>query len=298
MRRRFATLDVFTSRRFAGNPLAVVLDAAGLDGGAMQSIAGEFNLAETVFVSAAQQPSHRAQLRIFTPARELPFAGHPTIGTAVLLNRVDGGATREIVLEEGIGPIHCSVQVVDADRGRARFRLARLPQEAGDAADRETIATALGLDATDIGFGDFAPARWSAGVPFTFVPVRGLDAIRRCRVSPPHWDRAFGQDSPTAAYIFCRETVERGSTFHARMFGPGLGIREDPATGSAAAAFAAVLVQSGQLSDGDHDIAIEQGYEMGRPSIIGLSVTVRNRQLAAAAISGDAVVVSEGTIEA
>src|SRR5713226_5805686 len=108
MRRRFATLDVFTDRRFAGNPLAVVLDTEALDAAAMQSIAREFNHPETVFVFAPADPAHRARLRIFTPARELPFAGHPTVGTAVLLGRIDGGgAAREIVLEEGIGPVRC-----------------------------------------------------------------------------------------------------------------------------------------------------------------------------------------------
>ncbi|MBO0739590.1 MAG: PhzF family phenazine biosynthesis protein, partial [Alphaproteobacteria bacterium] len=108
MRRRFVTLDVFTGRRFAGNPLAVVLDAEGLDGEAMQAIAREFNLAETVFVLPPEDSAHRARLRIFTPAVEMPFAGHPTVGTAVLLNRIDGGGTREFVLEEGIGPIPCT----------------------------------------------------------------------------------------------------------------------------------------------------------------------------------------------
>jgi trans-2,3-dihydro-3-hydroxyanthranilate isomerase len=180
MRRRFVTLDVFTARRFAGNPLAVVLEAHGLGTDAMQAIAREFNLSETVFVLPPQNPAHRARLRIFNPVTELPFAGHPTVGTAVLLNRIDGGGTREIVLEEGVGPIPCSTASLDDDRGRARFRLARLPEEVDEAADAETIAAALGLQPKEIGFDNFRPSLGSAGVSFTLVPVRSLATIRRC----------------------------------------------------------------------------------------------------------------------
>jgi|SRR5579863_3140645 len=298
MRRRFVTLDVFTSRRFAGNPLAVVLDPEGLDGTVMQTIAREFNLAETVFVLPAKTPCHRARLRIFTPAAELPFAGHPTVGTAVLLNRVDGGSVRGFVLEEGIGPVHCVTASVDADRGHARFELARLPEQVGELDDRDAVATALGLHVNDIGFGEFRPSRWSAGLPLSFVPVHGLEAIGRCRVNPMHWEAAFGRDGHDAAYVFCPETVQPGHAFHARMFAPRLGVMEDPATGAAGAAFSGVLARFAPPPDGDHDLIIEQGYEMGRPSLIGLSVTVRNGQLSAAAISGEAILVSEGTIEA
>src|SRR3981081_844962 len=146
MRRRFVTLDVFTERRFAGNPLAVVLDADGLETAAMQAIAREFNHPETVFVLPPSDPSHRARLRIFTPGRELPFAGHPTVGTAVLLGRLDGGgAAREIVVEEGIGAVRCWVEPIDDQRGRARFDLPQLPAAAGAAPDDATIAAAPGL---------------------------------------------------------------------------------------------------------------------------------------------------------
>ena len=170
MRRRFVTFDVFTARRFAGNPLAVVLDADGLDNDTMQAIAREFNFSETVFVLPPRDPAHRARLRIFNPVTELAFAGHPTVGTAVLLNRIDGGGTREVVLEEGVGPISCSTASLDHERGHARFRLARLPEEVGEAADAETIATALGLQPNEIGFDDFRPSLWSAGISFSLVP--------------------------------------------------------------------------------------------------------------------------------
>jgi trans-2,3-dihydro-3-hydroxyanthranilate isomerase len=298
MRRRFVTLDVFTGRRFAGNPLAVVLDAEGLEVDAMQAVAREFNLAETVFILPPQNAAHRARLRIFTPATELPFAGHPTIGTAVLLTRVDGGGARKFVLEEGIGPISCVTASVDAERGRARFQLARLPEELGEAGSRETISAALGLAPEEIGFDQFRPSLWSAGIPFTFVPVRSLNAIRRCQPRLEHWDAAFTRHERSSAYVFCRETAEADSAFHARMFAPLLGVFEDPATGAAAAAFAGALLRFAPPPEGEHDVVIEQGYELGRPSLITLSLTVRSHQLAGAGIGGDAVAVTEGTIEA
>src|SRR5712691_5095632 len=152
MRRQFVTLDVFTNRRFAGNPLAVVLDAAGLEAAAMQAIAREFNHPETVFVLAPADPAHRARLRIFTPARELPFAGHPTVGTAVLLGLRDGSAAgAEIVLEEEIGPVRCTLEAGREGRGSVRFAIPQLPAEVGAAPDHATIAAALGLAPADIG---------------------------------------------------------------------------------------------------------------------------------------------------
>jgi trans-2,3-dihydro-3-hydroxyanthranilate isomerase len=299
MRRKFFTLDVFTRRRYAGNPLAVVLDAGGLDDAAMQSIAREFNLSETVFVLPPAEKAHRAKLRIFTPAAELPFAGHPTVGTAVLLNRIDGGAgARDIVLEEGIGPVRCTVDAINADTGHARFALAKLPAETGAAAPAAAIAAALSLSESDIGFDRFRPQRWSAGNPFNFVPLAGLDAMRRCRPDTAQWDAAFGNGRVIGAFLFCRETVEPGHAFHARMFAPRSGVPEDPATGSAVAAFAGVLAHGTRPPDGAHDFVIEQGYEMGRPSLIRLSMTMKGGQLVAGAIAGEAVVVSEGTLEA
>jgi len=297
MRRKFFTLDVFTRRRYAGNPLAVVLEPDGLDGAAMQAIAREFNLSETVFVLPPADKAHRAKLRIFTPAAELPFAGHPTVGTAVLLNRLDGGSgQRDIVLEEGIGPVRCAVEALDADTGRARFDLARLPTEEGPAGAPAAIAAALGLDEKDIGFETFKPALWSAGVEFNFVPLKGLHAMRRCRPDTARWsDGVLGRGS---AFVFCRETVERGHAFHARMFAPRGGIPEDPATGSAVAALAGVLAHFTHMADGTHEFVVEQGYEMGRPSLISLSMTVTGGKLTAGAIAGEAVVVSEGTLEA
>jgi trans-2,3-dihydro-3-hydroxyanthranilate isomerase len=298
MRRRFVTLDVFTDRRFTGNPLAVVLDAEGLDVAAMQTVAREFNLPETVFVLPPDDPAHRAKLRIFTPARELPFAGHPTVGTAVLLGCRDGSAARrELVLEERVGPVSCTVDA-SADRGHARFFVPREPVRIGTIEDAARIAAALGLALDDLGCEDFVPESWTAGNPITFVPVRGLEAIGRARPDPARWDDGFGPDDPQIAYLFCRQTIEPRHSYHARMFAPAYGVPEDPATGSAAAAFAGLIAASGKCDDGEHAITIEQGYEMGRPSLMQLTLTLRRGALTSAAIGGDAILVSEGAIEA
>jgi trans-2,3-dihydro-3-hydroxyanthranilate isomerase len=294
MRRNFVTLDVFTDRRFAGNPLAVVLDPGGLETAAMQAIAREFNHPETVFVFPSAERAHRARVRIFTPARELAFAGHPTVGTAVLLGLRDGAsAGREIVLEEGIGAVRCVLEAGAGDTGRVRFAVPQLPAEVGAAPDNATIAAALGIAPAEIGFEGFQPSRWSAGNPFIFVPLAGLAVMARCNPDRPEFGAAFGTGG---AYLFCRETVEPGHAFHARMFAPAMGVREDPATGSAAAAFVGVL--GPHVGEGAHTFAIEQGYEMGRPSLIQLAMTMQAGKLVSATIAGDAVIVTEGTIEA
>lgn len=298
MRRRYVTLDVFTPSRFAGNPLAVVLECAGLDDAAMQAIAREFNLPETVFVFPPDDPKHRARVRIFTPANELPFAGHPTVGTAVLLGCMDGGGPGELVLEEKVGPVRCRVQPQGEDRGRARFASPRLPEPVGAAPAADRLAAALGVAAGDIGFGDYRPARWSAGLDFTFVPLRSLEAIGRCRADPALFEPTFGIDGPGRAYLFCGETADAGNDVHARMFAPGMGIPEDPASGSAAAGIAGLIAATRRLPDGEHLFRIEQGYEMGRPSLMEIALSVGDGRLTANSVGGPAVMVSEGTIEA
>jgi trans-2,3-dihydro-3-hydroxyanthranilate isomerase len=296
MRRRYVTLDVFTLRRFAGNPLAVVFDADGLDTAAMQAIAREFNYPETVFVLAALDKVHRARLRIFTPAAELPFAGHPTVGTAVALAR-GGEKQQEFVLAENIGPVRCKVSLRDAGSGEATFALPQLPAESGNAPDVAAMAAALNLDASDIG-GGLKPACWSTGLGFVFVPVKSLAAMAKAKPDPARFEQTFAMGGPGKAYLFCRETAEAGSDFHVRMFAPGMGIPEDPATGSAAASLGGLLAAQAGLADGEHRIRIEQGDEMGRPSRIDLTLRIENGRLVSGAIGGGAVVVCEGQIEA
>src|SRR5256714_4622548 len=289
MRRRFFTLDVFTESRFAGNPLAVVLEPERLDTAAMQAIAREFNLSETVFVAPPASPAHRAKLRIFTPGRELPFAGHPTVGTAVLLGLLDGGTSeRDFVLEETIGLVPCRVTPA-AGSGRAVFDIPRLPAQEGKAADNAALAAALSVSAADIGFGRFAPQRWSAGNPFAIVPVSGLAVMARCRPDMTHFEKAFGGGF-AAPFVVCGETSEPGNDFHARMFAPGVGVAEDPATRSAARAFAGYLAAHVGYKDGEYLVRIEQGYEMGRPSLMELTLKISSGKLSGASIGGSAVI--------
>jgi trans-2,3-dihydro-3-hydroxyanthranilate isomerase len=297
MRRRYFTLDVFTTQRFAGNPLAVVLDSDGLETPAMQTIAREFNLPETVFVYPASDPKHRARVRIFTPGRELPFAGHPTVGTAVLLAHLDGGASpRELVLVEQVGPVACKVTPGEGC-GHASFDIPKLPERLGAVPDLGRLAAALSLKTSDIGGDGFVVERWNAGNGFTFVPVKGLEAIARARPDMGRWGEVIGPDDPQGVFLFCREVAEKGHSFHARMFAPGLGVIEDPATGSAVAAFAGPLSAT-RPGDGQHAYIIEQGYEMGRRSLLNLTLNMSGGSLTGAVVGGDTVLVSEGVIEA
>lgn len=296
MRRRYVTLNVFTLKRFAGNPLAVVFDSKGLDTAAMQTIAREFNYPETVFVLPPADKAHRADLRIFTPVNELPFAGHPTVGTVVALAR--GGARQQkFVVGEKVGPVPCEVTLRDADSGEATFMLPKLPERIGDVPDRGAMAAALGLTESDIG-GDLEGGQWSAGVAFMCVPVKSLSAIAKARPQPDRFEVAFAHGGPGKAFLFCRETSEAGHDFHARMFAPKMGIQEDPATGSAVAAFGGLVAAQGKLGDGTHRLCIEQGYEISRPSQINLTLTTSGGKLVAGAIGGGAVIVTEGAIEA
>jgi trans-2,3-dihydro-3-hydroxyanthranilate isomerase len=299
MPRRFFTLDVFTRQALAGNPLAVVLDAEGLDTRGMQAIAAEFNLSETVFVLPPESDRHRAALRIFTPGRELPYAGHPTVGTAVLLAREDGGGPTGSVafgLEEKVGVVSCAVTIEGEGRGYARFRVPRLPEIWGEGRESAEVAWALGLDPSEIGFGRHVPSRHSAGVPYDYVPVPSLDVISRARASAERFEKVFTDTEHPSVYVYTQQTSHAGHHFHARMFAPSFGIAEDPATGSAAAGFAGVLMQFEPLGDGEHGFVIEQGYEIRRPSEIELQITIREGALASAEIGGGAVVVSEGEL--
>jgi trans-2,3-dihydro-3-hydroxyanthranilate isomerase len=296
MKLPFVTLDVFTNARFTGNPLAVVFDADDLETAAMQTIAREFSHPETVFVRRPVDTANAAALRIFTPGTELPFAGHPTVGAAVAIARTRGDK-REFALEEKIGPVPCKVGPPGKDGAHAEFALPKLPQLEWLPASNRAIANALGLDASDIGFDDYVPAVWSAGNAFTFVPVKTIAAVRKCRLDLSVWDKAFETGGRSAPLLFCPQTIDADSTFHARMFAPKLGVTEDPATGSAVAAFAGLYAQAAGPTDGTHSLTIEQGYEMGRPSRLKLALTMTDGKLTAVSIGGDAIVVTEGAIE-
>ena len=301
MSRAFHTLDVFTDTVFAGNPLAVVPEATGLSDDDMQRIAREFNLSETVFVLPPENPAHTAKVRIFTPGRELPFAGHPTVGTAVLLaHQKFGEADKEqdaiFVLEEGVGPVRVAIKLKKGKAGFAEFDVPVLPKETGPVEPNDRLAPALGLAPSEIGFENHIATAYSSGVPFTFVPVRDLEVIGRAMPVMQYWEDAFGDGDHPNAFLYCRETLHKDAIFHARMFAPAMGIPEDPATGGAVAAFAGVIARFDDPPEGNHSGFIEQGYEMGRASDIYLDLEMNGDTLKKVRIGGNAVPMTKGIL--
>ncbi|MHA1549181.1 MAG: PhzF family phenazine biosynthesis protein [Alphaproteobacteria bacterium] len=301
MERRFATLDVFTDTVLEGNPLAVVLDSQGLTADQMQAIATEFNLSETVFVLPPDNPVHSVGVRIFTPYRELSFAGHPTVGTAVLhalLRNRDAPVQKEMVvlLEEAIGSVRCGVFVQGERAGHAIFDLPKLPQPVDQTFSRETIAGALGLVGSEIGFENHVPIAFDAGAPYCAVPVRDLDTLAKVAPNQALWAAAFGPQR-LPAYIYTRQVARTDRDFRARMFSSMLGFREDPATGGAVAALTGAVFKFDALRAGQYRLVVEQGVEMGRPSLIVMEIDVAGGAIDAARIGGDAVLVSEGTLD-
>ena len=302
MRRKYHLLDVFTDRPLAGNPLAAVIDCDGLDAATMQRIAAEFNLSETIFLFEPHDPVNSARLRIFTPKGELSFAGHPTIGAAILVGALRAhellrSQDLRIVLEEGIGAIACVVRHRPGKSYQADFTLPKLPARVGAPQSPDRLAAALGLSLADIGFDRHVPSIYSAGTAFTFVPVANLAALVRARPRADLFEAAFTPVETAPAFVYTRETVEAGHDFHARMFAPMLGVAEDPATGAAAAAFAGVLMAFEKVPDGEHALTIEQGYEIDRPSLIVLGLEVEHNVLVEASIGGAAVIVAEGFLD-
>jgi trans-2,3-dihydro-3-hydroxyanthranilate isomerase len=297
MARDYAIYDVFTGTALAGNPLAVVFDSSGLSTEAMQAITREFNLSETVFVMPPENPAHTAKLRIFTPGRELPFAGHPTVGTAIALaEAANGDHNVDLVsmLEEQVGPVRCMVRLNAGKTTFAEFDLPRGSQRLDGEFDAGKVADALCISPADIGFENHRLSVWSAGVAFLMVPVRDMAAAENIVFDPTLWRKAV--DKTTAAYIYCRGGTDHTSSFHARMFAPDMGIAEDPATGAAVAALSGAIHHFDGLADGHHALMIEQGVEMGRPSHIHLHLAIDNGTIAQARIGGEAVKVASGQL--
>ena len=299
MARQFFTLDVFTNKALGGNPLAVVMNSEGLDDQRMQAIAGEFNLSETVFVLPPADSENRASLRIFTPKKELPFAGHPTVGTATLLAIVDGmqaGSSAKLVLEEKVGPVSC-VASRKGDLSGAQFSLPKLPQREVVELDDELLAQALGIGREQLGVEGHENSICNAGVPFPIIGLKDLDAMAAISIDEAALDKCFANfDVALELYVYTRQCIGEDCAYHTRMFAPAFGIAEDPATGSAAASFAAQIMACDKPADGAHVFGIEQGIEMGRPSRIELSMEVANGKLARAIIGGSAIIVSEGKL--
>ena len=297
MARDYAIYDVFTGEKLAGNPLAVVFDATGLNDLAMQAIAGEFNLSETVFVLPPDNTAHTASLRIFTPGKELPFAGHPTVGAAAALaERQHGEGKFDLVsvLEEKVGAVRCAIRLVPDEATFAEFDLPRASERVEIQLEPQAIADALCISAADIGFENHRLSAWSAGVPYVLVPVRDLSAAASIGFDPQRWSKSVA--GAISAYVYCRGGIDHLASFHARMFAPELGIAEDPATGSAVAAMSGAIRHFDDLAPGHHALTIEQGVEMGRPSRIHLHIESGRHGIDRARIGGQVVKIAEGRI--
>lgn len=299
MSRKYSTLDVFTDTALGGNPLAVVVDGGRLDDKQMQRIAGEFNLSETVFVTSQDATDCSADIRIFTPKNELPFAGHPTVGTAVLLAKLNGlsdGGAIELTLNEKVGPVTCHVSQA-GQLATAIFALPKLPKVEEVDFNKELLAKALGINENQLGMEGHGNSVCNAGVPFPTVPLVDLDAMAAINMNEIVLEECF-EDLGFAVelYVYTKQCVNADSDYHVRLFAPAMGIAEDPATGSAAAGFAGQIMKYDKPEDGQHVFIIEQGIEMGRPSRIELSMSVENGQLVSAGIGGNAVIVGEGQL--
>jgi len=300
MELRFQTLDVFTQNRFGGNPLAVVHEADGLDAAQMQKIAAEFNLSETVFLLKPQRDAHSARVRIFTPKSEMQFAGHPTVGTAVLLAEErmrsgGGGQDALVTLEMGIGVVRVGVNTAgEGGASYAEFDGPKVPVRVDNIPSKEAIAVAVGLIPGEIGFSNHRATIFDGGNRFLFVPVGSREILAKARPSAVHWYDQLASD--IGAFVYCAEPQHRGAHYRARMFAPLHGVAEDPATGSAAAAFAGVVYHFDTLPEGTHRRRVEQGYEMGRPSEIDVIINVEQGRLDGVRIGGYAVRVSEGVL--
>ena len=293
MSSRFHIVDVFTASAFAGNALAVLPDARGLTTAQMQAIAREFNFSETTFVFPDEASASRPRVRIFTPRAELDFAGHPTIGTACALVMHDClDVPARLILEENVGPI-----AVDVERRDGVFHGALtleteidLPSGAPSLAD---AAAALTLDPADVRQTFFA----GVGLPFCFVELGSEAAVDRAVVDRPAWSRAFASSWSPHLFLFAGR-LEHGGLLYARMFGPALGVEEDPATGSACAALVGALASRAEVSDGELRLTIRQGVAMGRPSAIEALARKHGGRVASVGVAGAVSPVATGEIEA
>jgi trans-2,3-dihydro-3-hydroxyanthranilate isomerase len=298
MLRRYVTVDVFTVRIFGGNPLAVVLDAQGLSGTQMQSVAAEFSYAETTFVLPPCNPGSTAQVRIFTPRTEIPFAGHPNVGTAVILaheiERQGASPPDQLVFEEGAGLVSIRLVREGGAVVGAEFT-APQPLSAGATVSADEAAACLSLAPEEIELRVHTPQVLSVGLPFLVAEVVSREALRRCKPNLAAHERILppvGTDS-----IFAYARGDAAGALNARMFAPIDAIPEDPATGSAAAATIALLAARGTEQDADRTWRIEQGVDMGRPSLLLGRTEKRGGGAGAVHIGGHAVPVMRGTFD-
>ena len=271
MKTQYQTVDVFTDRQFGGNPVAVIPDARGLSAAQMQAIANEFNLAETTFVLPPDDPAHTARVRIFTPRAEMPFAGHPNVGTAFVLAHQDAvcGASfdrRNMIFEELAGLVRMTIDTVD-DVVTGATLAAPQPFRLIRSLDVATIARACSLDPPDIEVRRHPPCLASCGAPFVIAEVRDRAALRRAQQRIDVFLSHLPRDEVTGIHLYVEDTKE-GADFQSRMFAPLHGVFEDPATGSANVALIGLLAQLRQEPSLRLAATIGQGVDLGRPSLL------------------------------
>jgi len=298
MQRRYITVDVFTDRAFGGNPLAVVLDAQGLTTEEMQAIAVEFNYSETTFVLPVREAGHDAEVRIFTVRSEIPFAGHPNVGTAFVLASQAAAPPARLSFEEKAGLVPVEIlqergKVVGAEL-TAPQPLKRLSQ-----GGVEQVAACLSLQAGDIKTDHHAPHVISVGLPFLAVELASREALRRASPNAEAFARTFPLDGSDAIYLYSRDVPadEAPCDLQARMFHPGnSGLTEDPATGSATVAAASLLADIDPMRDGELRLTIGQGFDMGRPSLLMTRVVKQGGTIVSAHVGGRCVLMMQGTL--
>lgn len=298
---RFVLTDVFTDRPFGGNQLAVVPDARGLSGAQMQAVAREFNFSETTFVLPPADHGNTRRVRIFTPATELPFAGHPNVGTAAVLAATgELGATDRplrVAFEEEAGLVRVDIDAREADRPWAELTAPNAPVLGGES-DPAALAGALALDPADVVAASHPPRFASAGVWFLIAELRGRDAL--ARATPDAGALAALPGAAEAAgnvFVYTRDTGDAEADIRARMFAPGMGVPEDPATGAAAAAVAGLFGALDAAPEGEAAFTIAQGVEMGRPSRIRATAEKRGGAVVAARVGGTAILVGDGRLQ-
>lgn len=297
MQRRYITVDVFTDRAFGGNPLAVVLDAGGLSTAQMQAIATEFNYSETTFVLPPQDSAHDAQVRIFTVRSEIPFAGHPNVGTAFVLATQAAKPPARLLFEEKAGLVPVAV-LTEQGKVTGTELTAPQPLKRLSQLSAEQAAACFSLSATDVKTDRHPPQIVSVGLPFLAVELASRDAVRRAKADAAAFGRTFPCDGSDAVYLYTRDVPasEKPCELQARMFHPGAsGLSEDPATGSATAAAAALLADLDGTRDGELKLAIGQGVDMGRPSLLLTRVKKQNGAVASVHVGGGCVQMMEGT---
>jgi trans-2,3-dihydro-3-hydroxyanthranilate isomerase len=322
MKLPFYTLDVFTNRTFGGNPLAVFPNATHLPSELMQHIALEMNLSETVFIGPPETEAGTARVRIFTPRQEVPFAGHPTVGAAIFLaDEITSNDDDEIrkqpsttppvqtpsngeltlILEENVGPVPVEVRFKAGVPVFAKFTTALLPEHRPNPYPISDVAALIGLEESDIGGGPFKSElkieQVSCGLEYFIIPVRTLEAVRCSSLDTARWKKMLSKSWAKFVYVVSMEAEGEGVDAHVRMYAPGSGVPEDPATGSAAAALGGYLSAADGSTEASLSWTVEQGIEMGRPSILHVEADRRHGATSAIRVGGSAVRVSRGTME-